>query len=308
MFVYFSVTTKATTTQSRIVPVTCEKCGCSFFYEMTRMGEGANVAHYGIDLSFASAERKAESDARKRLTNDVELVPCPSCRWINDELICRDRKANFREWTVIALLVVSVGIVASLIWTSRIYLGSAENRGTIPYFILPGILGGVIAGAILFLQNWFRNRIQPNQHYPEEPRLPWGTPPALLLNQDGDLVLARPDATQTDLEDDSCSMVFQIGKHEYDTDLCCVCLQRADPASSGLCKPSEKSSLPIPLCAACARKQMISKWARSLGIALIVFVLATSLAFAAGAVISLRYAIVSGSSLSLSTIRISKFG
>ena len=66
MSFYFNVSKTASTIQSKIISVCCEKCGCAYCYEMTRIGTGINVAHYGIAWHSpgATAERQEQSEAR----------------------------------------------------------------------------------------------------------------------------------------------------------------------------------------------------------------------------------------------------
>jgi|GEM_PF-3185429 len=110
MVVYFSVRNTAHIVRQKLVPVTCEKCGCKYYYELTRIGAGETEAAYGIlDFSHATAEQQAETDAWNQLANDAELVSCPNCRWINENLVRRYRISRTGGWSSLASLVSYVG-------------------------------------------------------------------------------------------------------------------------------------------------------------------------------------------------------
>jgi hypothetical protein len=91
MFIYYARRYESTVVGKRLVPVACEKCRCEYFFELARVGSGVAQAPYGIATKRAArfAQERAERDLNYRLQNDAELVPCPKCGWINDDLISR---------------------------------------------------------------------------------------------------------------------------------------------------------------------------------------------------------------------------
>lgn len=72
-----------------LVRVQCATCGCEYFYELARIGTGSRSAPYGIGVDRATdfARYHSKRDLAKRLATEAELVPCPKCNWINEELI-----------------------------------------------------------------------------------------------------------------------------------------------------------------------------------------------------------------------------
>ncbi len=284
MFFYFGVTKTVTATRSKFVSVCCEKCACSYFYELTRNGVGSTVAHYGVDLSSlgSTAEQKAELNVKHQLAIDADLVPCPKCHWINDELIERYRNGRFEHWTIFARNLAVACIAGTLIWGLLVYMAQQGFRDWFPYVVSPAILGVFIAATIFAVRRWREYSIQPNRNYPEEPTLPMGTPPALVLNDAQELVTARPDSSYRYISIDQHSMAFQIGRHAIDSSVCCVCLGNAAPAASLKVNPILDVSCPIPLCTACSRKLWLKRWGQIIGVSLLVSVVTSLLAFLAG--------------------------
>jgi ssDNA-binding Zn-finger/Zn-ribbon topoisomerase 1 len=93
MLFYFAQHFESATVGKRRVAVKCDKCGRDYVFELARVGSGRAQAPYGIGIRRAAraAEERAQRDVRRRLENDAELVPCPECDWISEELIARYR-------------------------------------------------------------------------------------------------------------------------------------------------------------------------------------------------------------------------
>ena len=244
LFFYFSLKRTALVARTRVVSVTCEKCGCAYYYELTRTGAGSAEAAYGIVTFSDSAEQQAIEEARRRLTIDAELVPCPQCRWINEDLVCRYRMGRIYECTILASLVAAA--------TFRAIPKSLEHC------------------------------IQPNRNHPGETHLPIGTPPALIMNDQGQLVPARTDVMDSRREGEHKSMAFQLGRHSLTAHTCCVCMGDASHMSSLTIQPIAGFDFPMGLCWGCGWRNTVASSAKSLGAALVVFAVTTLLAFLVG--------------------------
>ncbi|HEX3313480.1 MAG TPA: hypothetical protein VHR72_01260, partial [Gemmataceae bacterium] len=156
-------------------------------------GAGHSTAPYFIGIGSAkkAATDQARRDLRARLAREADLVPCPKCNWINDELVAGYRLSYFRRLGPAALAVAIVGIAGSLLCGGLIYRGPANERFVVPYVLLGGsTIFLLLAGFLLQLQVWMRRRIQPNLHFPSAPKLPAGTPPALIVDAAGFLMPA----------------------------------------------------------------------------------------------------------------------
>src|ERR1700733_2571092 len=100
MIFYFGRHYASTSIGGRIREVICDKCKYQYFYELTLMGAGSANAPYAIgsDAADKRATEQAERDLEKRLADEAELVPCPKCHWINDNLIQGYRRGRYRGW------------------------------------------------------------------------------------------------------------------------------------------------------------------------------------------------------------------
>ncbi len=252
---YYGKRFESARTGARIVGVECDKCGCVYFYELARVGTGAASAPYGIGASAAarSSQKQSERDLQTRLEHEAELVPCPKCNWINEELVEGYRLGRCRRVGTLALGVAVIGTTGSLIGAWFISIGPAVDRGAIPYFLFAGpAIFASLAVIMTLLRKWARSRIRPNRDFPLAPHLPPGSPPALVMNEDNsELRIATPRhdeyGTATQWYD------FQIGRDRLPPS-CCECLNCAtmeyaykQPVGPGLL-------LEIPRCADCARR------------------------------------------------------
>lgn len=274
MFLYFGKNYTTATVGERIVGVRCERCGCDYFFQLTRIGSAETTAAYGLG-QHSARERSAQSsekDTLDRLKLEAELVPCPKCLWINDELVRGFRLGRYRNWGVTAMGGAFVGISISLIAAWFIWIGPESDRYVLPYFLIYGpLIIAVLAAGVIALRRWLRSRIQPNRLYPLPPRLPRGTPPALILDEStGELV----EVPQVEKEPKSVDheIEMQIGRHEIPS-ICNICLEPADADAAILIPVLTALQLQIPRCSACAgRASRRRRW---------VFCLVTCLTLAA---------------------------
>lgn len=231
---------------TQIVPVQCDACGYKYYYELARIGSGSASAHYGIGSARADrvASEQSAGDLDERLNFEAELVPCPECHWINEDLIAGYRKGRYRGWVRFA---VSVAILGS-------YFSIFSPR----FRLIGPVLSAVLAGLIVLIRNLLRNMINPNRDHPLPPKVPRGSPPALIVNNDtGQL----EPATRSCVFDEEVSdwIDFQIGRNTLPM-RCSECLHPAAPWT-----PYQRTVLPavtlaVPFCAPCGRRWKWRKW------------------------------------------------
>jgi hypothetical protein len=234
----------------RMVRVVCTRCGCEFFYKFTRIGKGSSQAPYGlgVDRATRKANEKAQKDLDRRLASEAELVPCPKCNWVNDELVAGFRRGSYRRLGAAAALIAAAGVAIGIV------IGFAFGftaPAVLPYaLIIPTVLL-VIGGGLLLLRAGLRGRIRPNQDHPLPPKLPPGSPPALLKDpESGKFVLARQEPLLIDAAQDWCD--FQIGRHNWPL-LCCDCLQPTPLHGGHRLKVTTTLRLTIPRCSDCSQ-------------------------------------------------------
>ncbi len=92
--------------------VHCEKCDIVYAYEVTRHGTGE--AFNPLFLAGEAAQKKCEEDAvkdvQRKLDQAIEVVPCPGCGWISEEMWGEARRLHLRrvKFAAIALLCALV--------------------------------------------------------------------------------------------------------------------------------------------------------------------------------------------------------
>ncbi|MCA9137724.1 MAG: hypothetical protein KDB00_13225 [Planctomycetales bacterium] len=240
--------------------VECDKCGCEYFYELARIGTGRASAPYGVGATAAadSAQDQSQRELSERLSLEAELVPCPRCNWINDQLVEGYRKSCYRPAGTLALVVAFFGTIGSLFCAWFISSGPAADRAALPYFLYVGpAISVLIAIAIILVRWWMRRRIQPNQNYPLAPTLPVGSPLPLMENpQTGDLkVVARRNPHSLDVSD---WFDFQIGRSVLPL-MCCECLGKPSSEDGYARSIAPSIEINVPRCAECAKKTRSSR-------------------------------------------------
>ncbi len=180
MFVhYHAKTINAERVGARLVRVACTRCGCEYFYKFTRIGSGSAQAPYGLGVGRATtkANQKAQKDLQRRMSSESELVPCPKCNWINEELVAGFRRGSYRKLGESAAALGVFGVILTVIL--GFVVASVGPRGITWMLLIPvGVLS--LSGGMFLWRHWARGRIQPNQDHPLPPKLPVGSPPALL--------------------------------------------------------------------------------------------------------------------------------
>ena len=249
MFVhYHAKTINAERVGARLVRVACTRCGCEYFYKFTRIGSGSAQAPYGLGVGRATtkANQKAQKDLQRRISSESELVPCPKCNWINEELVAGFRRGSYRKLGESAAALGVFGLILTVIL--GFVVASVGPRGITWMLLIPvGVLS--LSGGMFLWRHWARGRIQPNQDHPLPPKLPVGSPPALLKDPDsGQLAPAQREAPPLEASQDWCD--FQIGRQTWPM-LCCDCAQPGTLECGHPLKVGTTLRLTIPRCREC---------------------------------------------------------
>jgi hypothetical protein len=173
---------------------------------------------------------------------------------------------------MVAFSVGLGGTILSLVAAWFISLGPPADRVALPYLLFVGpTLWITIALGIILLRHCLRMRIQPNRDFPFAPKLPSGTPAALLRGQPGgELRAATPEDFGACVTNDS--LAFRIGRDTLPVN-CCNCLQSGSAGCGHKCRVSTTVELEIPRCKECAgsvKQKYRRTWWVSVAISLLV--------------------------------------
>jgi hypothetical protein len=261
MLLYYAKRFDSAQVGARIVSIQCDKCGCEYFYELARIGVGTASAPYGAgqDAAARKSQETSQRDLDARLSYEAELVPCPKCGWINEDLIRGYRLGRLRQVGTWAIGIAIVGSASSLIAAWFTSTGGARDRELLPYFLYAGPAAFIAIGVLLLLFRAIaRRRIQPNADFPLAPRVPPGTPPALVFDAEtGEFRVAAPSQQVTTLIDEWRE--FQLGRDALPY-VCCGCLKSVEPGCEHRHTVTNAITLEIPRCAECAGSTRRKFW------------------------------------------------
>jgi hypothetical protein len=189
MFVHVHVETfTAARIGARTKYVHCEQCGTPYEYRCIRRAVGTGSATYGIGKERAQrkAAERAESLLEKRLLKGIDPVPCPSCGWVQREMVDELNRRQYRwmswvGWTVVGLALAAAGcaLLVNLQESSPNRVSPGTQR-----FVTDALIVA-LAGAGLPLAVRRALRVNPNgaahpDHAEVLPGAPRGFPPGML--------------------------------------------------------------------------------------------------------------------------------
>ncbi len=235
MFLYFGKHFTQSAAGQRLARVECDRCGTGYCYQLSRVGTGVGVAPYCLGQARAArlAEQRAAKELERALDRGRELVPCPKCSWINEDLVQGYRRTRYRLWGRVAFYILGTAILLALTLVPLLAFGDPDALPIVALILLGIVL---LSGGTLGIQMWLRGRINPNRNYPDAPELLPGTPPALLQDPiSGEIKAASNGRIGVAPVGEWCD--FQLGRHQLPP-VCCVCLNEA---SEGHAAPSISS-------------------------------------------------------------------
>lgn len=270
----------ATEAGQRLETVTCEKCRTVFHYELTRVGVGKGSAPYMLGQHSAAdrAGSAAKRDLTKRLSEEAELVPCPKCHWVNQDLIDRYRRRQYRRAPLLIVVIIVAGFVAAPILAAGLTEAFGYNS-RVPSIVMLGVMAVCLLSPawVLLGRRQLHRRIDPNITYPRRPTVPPGTPPALIEKRDaetGEMHLVPVASREVGIGTEEWAM-FRPGQVQLPA-VCCMCLAPASTIFHSPLKVNENSDVEVPLCTSCSG-ELSRKWWLT-----VLVVGAVSLAVAAG--------------------------
>jgi hypothetical protein len=82
MFIHIPSTQYAATVEGSVIKdVTCERCGHTYSYRMSRIVSGSENVLFSSSRGPEKALKKARANLAKALETEHDDVPCPACKW-----------------------------------------------------------------------------------------------------------------------------------------------------------------------------------------------------------------------------------
>ncbi|OWK36241.1 hypothetical protein [Fimbriiglobus ruber] len=154
--------------------VTCEKCHETFTYCMSReaFGEDKSVFSNTREVAWRKAEQNAEEIVQRMLQEESDPIPCPSCGWVQEEMIRSVRRRSYTGLKNLgnAFLLFIAGVFALTVlylfllvfsykWENNALYGACEFVG-----VCTAILGTPYL--LLWLLRWGLNSLyNPNTKF-----------------------------------------------------------------------------------------------------------------------------------------------
>lgn len=271
MVVFFGKVFTATQAGGRLESVVCEQCGTQFHYELARVGVGQGSAVYLLGQKSAAkrAASGAQKNLMKRLDREAELVPCPKCHWVNQDLVERYRRRRYRRAPLLIGLLMFIGFLLWIFVTASL-MGTNGQPGLPTRMVMLGLLLAWLLTPLWVLlgRRHMRRRIDPNATYPNRPVVPPGTPPALVEQRDpqtGEIGLAPVAAHEEEPTDHPEWVTFRPMQFQLPA-LCCVCLAPAVTTYRPPMQVDQASEIAVPLCKPCSRRLWWRWWLVALGV------------------------------------------
>ena len=157
---YFGKVYNATAAGGVIRCVACERCGRHFFYQLIRMGSGFAAASYNVgqESAEAQAQSRAEASVAAALQVGCEVVPCPYCGHIQQQMIDFLRSRTYRALVVLSWLLPCIGLfvtgfIALAKWANQ---PRREPDYSLCIIAAAGCLG--LAPLLLGIRKWLLGR------------------------------------------------------------------------------------------------------------------------------------------------------
>lgn len=98
MFILIPSTQYAATVEGSVTKdVTCENCGHSYSYQMSRIVTGSEKVLFSWSRGSEKALKKAQANLAKALESEHDDVPCPACKWHQSTHVAYVRSQSYPQ-------------------------------------------------------------------------------------------------------------------------------------------------------------------------------------------------------------------
>lgn len=158
-----------TITGAALKEVRCEQCEYRYQYQIERKGTGESFAWLFIrtNVELSEAETRAARDLRRQLRKGHDLVPCPMCGFVQQEMVEQSRE-NAYEWLFFFVVVPAFFCMYTLPLAAGALPRIPPRDQAIA--LTATICLGLIAFGAACLHSFLKQRYNPN-HWPIQFRL-----------------------------------------------------------------------------------------------------------------------------------------
>src|SRR5262249_46755018 len=87
----------ATVKGSAVKDVTCERCGDTYSYAMSRIVSGSEKVLFSSSRGHEKALKRAQANLAKALEAEHDDVPCPACEWHQSSHVAFVRSQSYPQ-------------------------------------------------------------------------------------------------------------------------------------------------------------------------------------------------------------------
>jgi hypothetical protein len=162
---------KATATGLTLRLVECESCRHQYGYLLkavatVRAGGSESRGGQAVD----EAAKVAKAKVKKRLKHALELVPCPDCGWVQDNMRALARKAHLRWLMYVSAALCFLAILLSAGATVTLAVTRRASEGILLYLVVAVVAFGLIGLGLLALRLLLATLHEPNRSNPNRQR------------------------------------------------------------------------------------------------------------------------------------------
>lgn len=248
MALYAGKTFVSTFSGKLLKQVLCDRCHCEYRYELCRVAEGKAESPYYLFQKRVRehAERQAAQGLLTMLKEDVELVPCPRCGHIPQDMAACIRAKLYRPIQTAGLWIAGSGLLGAALFTA---IQIVWNE-SVTYGIVSAVISLAIGVAGILLRRVLASNVDLKDPAGRAARYIEGAPPALLPAgaPDADGNIAYEPAPRRRTSGQPAAWIAYPLLRVPLPDYCCECLA----PTTETWKPTFNScNVPIPLCEPC---------------------------------------------------------
>ncbi len=103
MLIFIPATLYSATVEGSVIKdVTCEKCGQTYSYPMSRIVNGSEKVLFSSSRGSEKALKKAQANLAEVLETEHDNVPCPACKWHQSSHVAFVRSQSFPQMMQLA--------------------------------------------------------------------------------------------------------------------------------------------------------------------------------------------------------------